>query len=59
MKRAALYLRVSKNEQTIDNQRLELERVAKAKGWKIVSVFKDEGVSGAFGRGVRSNMMRC
>lgn len=54
MKRAALYLRVSKNEQTIDNQRLELERVAAARGWKIVSVFKDEGISGAFGRGVRS-----
>ena len=54
MKRAVLYLRVSKNEQTIDNQRLELERVAAARGWKIVSVFKDEGISGAFGRGVRS-----
>ena len=54
MKRAALYLRVSKNEQTIENQRLELERVALARGWKIVSVFKDEGISGAFGRGVRS-----
>ena len=54
MKRAVLYLRVSKNEQTIDNQRLELERVAAARSWKIVSVFKDEGISGAFGRGVRS-----
>ena len=54
MKRAALYIRVNKNEQTIDNQRLELERVASARGWKIVSVFKDEGISGAFGRGVRS-----
>lgn len=54
MKRAALYLRVSKNDQTIDNQRLELERVAAARGWKIVSIFKDEGISGAFGRGVRS-----
>ena len=54
MKRAALYLRVSKQEQTIDNQRIELERVASAKGWKIVSVFKDEGVTGSFGRGVRS-----
>ena len=54
MKRAALYLRVSKNEQTIENQRLELERVASAKGWKIVSVFTDEGVSGSFGRSVRS-----
>ena len=54
MKRAALYLRVSKHDQTIDNQRIELERVAAAKGWKIVSVFKDEGISGSFGRGVRS-----
>lgn len=54
MKRAALYLRVSKHDQTINNQRIELEKVAAAKGWKIVSVFKDEGLSGSFGRGVRS-----
>lgn len=54
MTRAALYLRVSKYDQTIDNQRIELERVAAVKGWKIVSVFKDEGISGSFGRGVRS-----
>jgi DNA invertase Pin-like site-specific DNA recombinase len=54
MKRAALYFRVSKHDQTIDNQRIELEKVAAAKGWKIVSVFKDEGISGSFGRGVRS-----
>lgn len=53
MKRAALYLRVSKQEQNIENQRIELERVATAKGWKIVSIFKDEGISGSFGRGVR------
>jgi len=54
MKRAVLYLRVSKNEQTIENQRIELERVAKAKGWKVIATFKDEGVSGAFGREVRA-----
>ena len=53
MKRAALYLRVSKQEQTIENQCIELERVATLKGWQIVSVFKDEGISGSFGRGVR------
>ena len=53
MKRAVLYLRVSKNEQTIENQRIELERVAAAKGWKVIATFKDEGVSGAFGREVR------
>ena len=54
MKRAVLYLRVSKTEQTIDNQRIELERVAAAKGWKIIATFKDEGISGAFGREVRA-----
>ena len=54
MKRAVLYLRVSKNEQTIENQRIELERVAAAKGWKVIAIFKDEGVSGAFGREVRA-----
>jgi DNA invertase Pin-like site-specific DNA recombinase len=54
MKRAVLYLRVSKHEQTIENQRIELERVAAAKGWKVIATFKDEGVSGAFGREVRA-----
>ena len=54
MKRAVLYLRVSKNEQTIENQRIELERVAEAKGWKVIATFKDEGISGTFGREVRA-----
>jgi len=54
MKRAVLYLRVSKNEQTIENQRIELGRVAAAKGWKVIATFKDEGLSGAFGREVRA-----
>ncbi len=54
MKRAVLYLRVSKQEQTVENQRAELERVAAARGWRIVGVFKDEGISGTFGREVRA-----
>ena len=54
MKRAVLYLRVSTNEQTIENQRIELERVAAAKGWKVIATFKDKGISGAFGREVRA-----
>jgi DNA invertase Pin-like site-specific DNA recombinase len=50
-KRVALYLRVSTDKkQTVKNQRLELEKVAQNHGWKIVSVFKDEGISGAKGR---------
>ena len=39
MKRAVLYLRVSKHEQTIENQRIELERVAAAK-----SILSDDAV---------------
>lgn len=54
MKRAVLYLRVSKHDQTVENQRSELERVANSRDWRIVGVFKDEGISGAFGREVRA-----
>lgn len=50
MKRAALYLRVSTKEQTTENQRIELERVAQAKGWEIVATYEDAGISGAKGR---------
>ena len=54
MKRAVLYLRVSKQGQNIENQRAELKRVADARGWRIVGTFKDEGISGVFGREVRA-----
>ncbi|ESZ36376.1 recombinase family protein [Mesorhizobium sp. L2C066B000] len=50
VKQAALYLRVSTKDQTTENQRLELVRVAHAKNWQIVSVYQDEGMSGAKGR---------
>ena len=50
MKRAALYLRVSTASQTTENQRIELERVAAPRGWEIVEVYEDAGVSGAKGR---------
>lgn len=52
-KRVALYLRVSTDSQTTDNQRLELEAVAERMGWNIVGVFEDAGVSGAKGRDKR------
>lgn len=53
VKQAALYLRVSTKEQNTDNQRIELERVAKAKGWQVVATYEDEGISGAKGRDKR------
>ncbi len=51
--RVALYVRVSTDGQTTDNQRLELEKVAQNRGWDIVAVFDDNGVSGAKGREYR------
>ena len=53
IKRAALYLRVSTDSQTTENQRLVLEEVAQRHGWHIVSVLADEGISGAKGRDKR------
>lgn len=51
-KRAALYLRVSTGEQTTENQRIDLERVASKSGWTITAVY-EETVSGAKGRAER------
>jgi DNA invertase Pin-like site-specific DNA recombinase len=49
-RRAALYLRVSTTGQTVENQRRELEQVAARRGWGVVEIYQDNGVSGAKGR---------
>jgi len=49
-KRVGLYLRVSTGSQTVDNQRIELERVAEQRGWHIVGQYVDHGISGFKGR---------
>lgn len=56
MKTAALYIRVSTDQQTTDNQRLELEKVAEKSGWTITHVFEDNGVSGSKGRDKRPGL---
>jgi DNA invertase Pin-like site-specific DNA recombinase len=53
MTRAAIYVRVSTNEQTTEHQQRELEAVAEARGWEIVKVYSDAGISGAKGRDKR------
>jgi DNA invertase Pin-like site-specific DNA recombinase len=53
MKRAALYVRVSTDQQTTENQLRVLTEVAQRSGWEIVQVFEDAGVSGAKGRDQR------
>jgi DNA invertase Pin-like site-specific DNA recombinase len=52
-KRVALYVRVSTDGQTVDNQRRELDAVAERHGWEIAHVFTDQGISGAKGRDQR------
>lgn len=52
-KRVAFYLRVSTGSQTVENQRRELAAVAKQRGWQVVEIYSDNGVSGAKGRDQR------
>lgn len=57
-KRVGLYLRVSTAGQTVENQRLELQRVAEQRGWVIADVYTDHAVSGAKGRDKRPEFDR-
>jgi DNA invertase Pin-like site-specific DNA recombinase len=50
VKQAALYVRVSTNGQTTENQERELRAVAAKAGWNVVHVYRDAGISGAKGR---------
>lgn len=53
MKRVGIYLRVSTNGQTTDNQLRELQSVAARCGWQVVGIYEDAGISGAKGRDKR------
>jgi len=57
-KRAALYLRVSRDGQTVENQRGVLVKLAERRGFDIVATYEDEGVSGAKGRDQRPDFNR-
>ena len=52
-KRAAIYLRVSTDEQTTENQERALREAAARAGHEIVAVYRDEGISGSKGRDKR------
>src|SRR5688500_15859895 len=49
-RRAALYVRVSTDRQTVDNQIEALTKIAEQRGWIIVATYSDAGISGAKGR---------
>ena len=55
-RRAALYVRVSTDQQSVDNQIRELRQVAERRGWTVVDVYSDAGISGAKGRDKRPGL---
>jgi DNA invertase Pin-like site-specific DNA recombinase len=57
-KRVGLYLRVSTDEQTTENQRQALIEAIGRRGWRIVEEFTDNGISGAKGRDKRPGFDR-
>ena len=57
-KRVALYLRVSTDGQTVENQRCELTAAAERHGWTIAAEFTDHGISGSKGRDKRPGFDR-
>jgi DNA invertase Pin-like site-specific DNA recombinase len=56
VKRAALYVRVSTDNQTLENQTRELSQVAERRGWQVVETYKDAGISGSKGRDKRPGL---
>ena len=43
-RRIGIYLRVSTDGQTTENQRRELEAVAARSGWEVVDFYEDAGI---------------
>jgi DNA invertase Pin-like site-specific DNA recombinase len=52
MRKAAIYLRVSTQDQTTANQERELRAVAERMGIEIAKVYRDHGISGAKGSSI-------
>src|ERR1700751_2123190 len=57
-RRVGIYLRVSTDGQTTQNQRRELEAVAARSGWEGVGFYEDAGISGSNGREKRPGFDR-
>ena len=55
-KRAAIYVRVSTDKQTVENQVTALRQIAERRGWDVVERYSDAGISGAKGRDGRPGL---
>jgi DNA invertase Pin-like site-specific DNA recombinase len=58
VKQAALYVRVSTDGQTVENQTRELGQIAQRRGWQVVQTYSDVGISGSMGRDKRPGLDR-
>ena len=56
MKKAAIYVRVSTDKQTVENQLRELRQIAERRGWEVVHEYHDAGISGSKGREARPGL---
>ena len=55
-KRAAIYVRVSTDRQTVENQLRELRQIAERRGWEVVKEYDDAGISGSKARNDRPGL---
>jgi DNA invertase Pin-like site-specific DNA recombinase len=55
-KRAAVYVRVSTDKQTVENQVAVLRQIAERRDWQVVEQYSDAGISGAKGRDGRPGL---
>ena len=55
-KRAAIYVRVFTDKQTIENQVTVLRQIAERHGWEVVEQYSDAGISGSKGRDGRPGL---
>src|ERR1700751_5173643 len=56
MKKAAIYVRVSTDKQTVENQLRELRQIAERRGWSVGQEYHDAGISGSKGREARPGL---
>jgi len=59
VKRAALYLRVSRDDLSLDNQRPELEALARRRGLEVAQVFEERVSAAARERPAHAAMMKA
>ena len=58
VKQAAIYVRVSTDGQTVENQTRELCHIAERRGCQVVETYSDVGISGGKGRDKRPGLDR-